>query len=106
MANAGFEVASQDELYELVMTYYQPFAVNVDDPTSTRTPSGPEWDAAIAQERAAALADRTCRADAHGLAMTAIAGRIDNFRQDHAAELADADAFWADLRARALATSS
>jgi hypothetical protein len=103
MATKGYDLAEETDLYQLVTTYYAAFAVDPDDPAATREPTGPEWDAAVAKEAAAAAADLECRTPAHNAAMLALDGKIAAFRTEHAAQLADAAAFWADLAARGTA---
>lgn len=106
MAAKGYSVVEETDLYQLVSGYYTEFAVNPDDPAATRAPEGPEWDAAVAKEVAAAHADLACRNAAHDAAMLALDGKIDAFRDQHAAQLAAARAFWSDLSTRAATTAA
>jgi len=98
--DAGFPVNSREQMVIAVAERFAPFATTPEGSTP-RPLAGPDWTAAVAYERAAAVADARCRAGVHDLTMAQLLAPLEAFVAERAQALATVTAEWAATRAKA-----
>jgi len=103
VASAGFEASEFSDMTILARSGYAPFAVDIDNPAATLAPQGPQWDAAVAKEKAVAKADATCRSEVHAEAMVALAPALRDLTAERRDDLQRAMRAWDALSAEASA---
>lgn len=94
LAAAGFKAGTREELETQASLEYTPFLTS-DGTLNQSRAMGSEWDAAVAFEKSAAIADANCRADDHARYLNALAPLLDSFTRDQAAAIDKVAAEWA-----------
>jgi hypothetical protein len=100
MAGKGLAAANREELTSSVR---KAFEALVDVGSGRLATASPQFAAAKAEEQRAAQADADCRRTAHELLLGLLQPKLVQFESDHATELEQLAADWADVRATAAA---